>query len=419
MIQLGKDYEAYEVKSVLADLPVNSSIRFGVLMSDQNLNNYIGPDGLNSWFNTYGESYVFVKEGHSLKELESKFPSMIINAIGQEQYEKSQYGLYLQPVQDVHLNPDIAGGRSAVTDPQLLWILFSVALMIMLIACINFTTLAIGRSATRAKEVGVRKTMGAVYRQLFGQFMTESFILTIISTLLGTLLAQLLLPVFNELFARSLVISYSWIQILVVIGLMFFITVIAGSYPALFLSNLKPIQVLKGRMSLNFGKHNLRKTLVGVQFFISLFLVACTLIMYQQIKKINTYDLGFSSQNIIEVKVPLVSSGGGFGSGIKMSFEKADRYKQAIKKRSEITNAGIAMSTYGNDSWWNAGYPKEDGTIFFYRFNIIDADYADVLGYEFKEGRNLSKEFPSDSAAFLINETFAKAAGMENPCRSK
>jgi len=419
LIQLGKAYEAYEVKAVLADPPVNSSISFGLLISDQNLSTYIGQQGLESWFNTYGESYVWLKEGYSLKSLEEKFPNMIISGIGQEQYNETTYALYLQPIQEAHLNPAISGGNMAVTDPQLLWILFSVALMIMLIACINFTTLAIGRSATRAKEVGVRKTMGAEYKQLFGQFMTESLILTIVSTLLGTLIAQLLLPVFNDLFEKSLVISYSLTQVSIILGLMLLITIVAGSYPALFLSNLKPIQVLKGKMSLNFGKHNLRKTLVGVQFFISLFLVACTLIMYQQMKKINTYDLGFSSQNILEVKVPLVSSGGGFGSGIKMSFEKANRYKQAIKKRGDIANAGIAMSTYGNNSWWNAGFPQDDGTTFYYRFNIIDADYADVLGYEFKEGRNLSTEFPSDSTAFIINETFARAAKMESPLQAQ
>ncbi|ADR23402.1 ABC transporter permease [Marivirga tractuosa] len=419
MIQLGKDFETYEVKTVLKDLPNNSSLNFGLLMSDLNLSTYIGPNGLDSWFNTYGESYVWLKEGHDLKELEEKLPSMIVNAIGQEQHDESSYALYLQPIQEAHLNADISGGSMAVTDPQLLWILFSVAVMIMLIACINFTTLAIGRSATRAKEVGVRKTMGAVYKQLFGQFMTESMIISFLSTVLGIFIAHLLLPVFNDLFAKSLVISYSINQILIIVGLMLVITLIAGSYPALFLSKLQPVNVLKGRLSISFGKNNLRRTLVGVQFFISLFLVACTIVMYQQMNTINNYDLGFSPNNIIEVKVPLVSSGGGFGSGIKMSFEKADRYKQAIKSRAGIENAGIAMSTYGNNSWWNAGFPKEDGSTFYYRFNIVDADYADVVGYKIKEGRNLSTEFPSDSSAFLINETFAKVANMENPLQAQ
>jgi putative ABC transport system permease protein len=419
MIQLGKDFETYEVKTVLKDLPNNSSLNFGLLMSDLNLPTYIGPNGLDSWFNTYGESYVWLKDGHTLKELEAKLPSMIINAIGQEQHDESSYALYLQPIKDAHLNADISGGNMAVTDPQLLWILFSVAVMIMLIACINFTTLAIGRSATRAKEVGVRKTMGAAYKQLFGQFMTESMIISFLSTVLGIIIAHLLLPVFNGLFDKSLVISYSFVQVLIIIGLMLIITLIAGSYPAVFLSRLKPVNVLKGRLSISFGKHNLRRALVGVQFFISLFLVACTIVMYRQMNTINTYDLGFSPNNIVEVKVPLVSSGGGFGSGIKMSFEKADRYKQAIKSRAGIENAGIAMSTYGNNSWWNAGFPKEDGSTFYYRFNIVDADYADVVGYKIKEGRNLSTEFPSDSSAFLINETFAKAANMENPLQAQ
>jgi len=419
LIQLGKDYEAFEVKSILADPPVNSSIHFELLMSDLNLPTYIGERGLESWFNTYGESYVYVNEQHTLRELEEKFPAMIISGIGQEQYEESSYSLQLQPIKEAHLDSDISGGAMAITDPQLLWILFSVAVMIMLIACINFTTLAIGRSASRAKEVGVRKTMGAAYKQLFGQFMTESLILTIAATVLGALIAQLLLPVFNDLFEKSLVITYSLTQIFIIIGLMLFITMVAGAYPSFFLSNLKPIQVLKGRMNINFGKHNLRKTLVGTQFFISLFLVACTLIMYNQMQKINTYDLGFSANQIIEVKVPLVSSGGGFGTGIGLSFQKANRYKLAIKQRKDILNAGIAMSTYGDNSWWNAGFPKKDGTTFYYRFNIIDADYADVLELDFVEGRNLSAEFPSDSSAFLINETFAQAAEMENPLKAQ
>ncbi|MBK6266361.1 FtsX-like permease family protein [Marivirga sp. S37H4] len=418
LIQLGPEYQPYKVRDILKDPPKKSSIQFEILMSEQNLSAFIEERQLENWEITYGESYVSMKEGYTLASLEEKVPSLIKSAIGQEDFEEEYYDLDFQPIESVHLNPEVTGGILETTDPQLLWILFSVSIMILLIACINFTTMAIGRSATRAKEVGVRKTMGAAYKQLFGQFMTESFIITILSTLLGVLLAQLLLPVFNSLFEKSLVIAFEPVQILIVCALMLLITFIAGAYPALFLSNLRPIQVLKGNLQMNFGKQNLRKGLVGLQFFISLFLIACTLIMYKQMQQINQYDLGFTKDNIIEVKIPPVPSEN-FITALENSFKKGERFKLAIKRRKEVENAGLAISTYGNNSWWNAGFADSDGNMFYYRLNFIDTHYAEVLGLQFEQGRNLSEKFPSDSSAFIINEAFVHASKMENPLQDQ
>jgi putative ABC transport system permease protein len=418
LIQLGAKYEPYTVRAILEDPPKRSSIQFEILLSDKNMSAFIEERLLESWDVTYGESYVCVSAGNTLADLEEKMPSFLKSAIGEEEFEEEYHDLDFQPIESVHLNPDITGGILATTDPQLLWILFSVSIMIILIACINFTTMAIGRSATRAKEVGVRKTMGAGYKQLFGQFMTESFIITTFSTLLGVLIAQLLLPVFNNLFEKSLVIAFQPIQIIIICGLMLLITFIAGAYPALFLSNLRPIQVLKGNLQLNFGKQNLRKGLVGLQFFISLFLIACTLIMYKQMQQINQYDLGFTKDNIIEVQIPAVPSEN-IVTVLKDSFKKGERFKLAIKRRKEVENAGLAISTYGNNSWWNAGFADNEGNIFYYRLNFIDSHYAEVLGLQFAQGRNLSEKFPSDSSAFIINEAFVNAAKMQDPLQEQ
>ncbi|WP_373399327.1 FtsX-like permease family protein [Algoriphagus halophilus] len=201
----------------------------------------------------------------------------------------------------MHLSDDPNGGMVETTRPKLLWILSTIAVLILLIASINFTTMAVGRAMTRAKEVGVRKTMGADFGQLVIQFLTEAFLTTVAALIVGVILAEVLLPTFNELFEKNLVLVYGLKQILILVGLVISITLLAGSYPAFFLSGLKPIKVLKGTLSLHFGKQGLRKGLVAIQFFISFLLIASTLIMVHQMNTIRNFDLGFDQNMVVLV----------------------------------------------------------------------------------------------------------------------
>lgn len=418
LVQLGPDFEPFVVKTVLKNPPQNSSIQFEVLLSDKVLPDLVGRDISQNWFNTFGGCFVMLSKGTSLEKAQQQL-SAYISGVVKDKLEKNDiYQLKLQPIHQMHLDTEHGGDLVSNTDPQLLWILASVALLILLIASINFTTLAIGRSASRAREVGVRKVMGAAYKQLIMQFMTESFVIILISTGLGIVLAELLLPVFNNLFEKSLVLDFGWAQWGIVLALMLLITLVSGAYPALFLSNLRPVQVLKSSIQVKFGKQGLRKALVGVQFFISLFLIACTLIMYRQMKLVKAYNLGFNKDNVITVNIPATPQ----QSLTKQTldgFQKAQQYKFRVEKNPEVAKAGIAIATYGNDSWWRAGFPTEDGKMFYFRFNIVDPDYAKVLGLRFKEGRDFSIDFPSDSNALILNEAMASALKMNSPLQEQ
>lgn len=417
LIQLGSDYEVFTIKTVLADLPSNSSLNFEMLLPESSLKTIIGEDYQDRWHNTYGGSFLLMAEGTTIPTLEAGFTTLVNETVKRDA-EEDTYNLLLQPLEEMHLDSEIQTDLVVSTNPRLLWILSGIAVLILLIACINFTTLSIGRSATRAKEVGVRKTMGAAYKQLFGQFMTESVLMTIAAALVGIILANLLLPVFNELFEKTLEIVFSPIQVGIIICLLVFITFIAGAYPALFLSQLKPIAVLKSNLNLNFGKQGLRKFLLGFQLFLSLFLLACTFIMYKQMKDINEYSLGFTKDNILMVEVPAIPDQS-FVTTIQNSFQKAHRFQQVIQQNVQVESAAIANATYGNDTWWQGGFPDKTGKMQYFKFSFVGAEYADILNLEFVEGRNFSAEIPSDSSAVIINEAFARLMKMENPLQEQ
>lgn len=416
LIQLAADFEPFVIKSVMADLPTNSSIHFEFLLPEHTLKTIIAENYTERWYNTYGGCFLQLKEGTSLSNLEEGFASFIDETV-KEGGDNEVYKLMLQPLDEVHLDVNVRSDI-ATTNPRLLWILSGVSILILLIACINFTTLSIGRSATRAKEVGVRKTMGALYKQLFGQFMTESIVMTFISALIGIVLASMLLPVFNNLFGKSLEIVFSPVQIGIITGLLLVITFLAGAYPALFLSQLRPITVLKSSLNVNFGKQGLRKFLLGFQLFLSLFLLACTLIMYQQMKAVNEYNLGFTKDNVLMVQVPAIPDQS-IIEIVKKSFEKAERFRTVVEQNSAIEKTAIANATYGNNTWWHGGFPDKEGEMHYFRFSFVGPNYTDVLGLEFTEGRGFNPDSPSDSNAVIVNEAFVELMQMENPLREE
>ncbi|WP_057940074.1 ABC transporter permease [Algoriphagus resistens] len=410
---MGDNYEEYRVTGLLQDLPVNSSIQFEVLMNDENLDFNVGKDSQDSWFNVYGDTYVKLNETQSKEAVEAGVEAMMQKVLGEE-YKKGEYLFTLQPIAEMHLTESSDPGMIESTRPSLLWILAGIAFLILLIACINFTTMAIGRSTTRAKEVGVRKTMGADFGQLVFQFLTEAFLTTIVALVLGLILAEALLPTFNNLFDKQLDLVYGTTQLLILVSLVVLITAMAGAYPAFFMSSLKPIKVLKGNLSIRFGKQALRKGLVAFQFFISFLLIASTLIMVKQMEAIRDYDLGFDQNMVILVDVPDVPSTS-FVKSINAGFAQAEKYRQALEGRSEVQSAGITIATYGDDAFWDGGFPTEDGKQFNFRLNFVGGDYVKTLGLEMAKGRDLNPQPGSDSSAVLINETFAKAMNWLDP----
>ncbi|UZD23961.1 ABC transporter permease [Algoriphagus halophytocola] len=412
-LKMGDGFEAYTVTGLLENLPSNSSLDFEILMNDMNLDYTIGEENQNSWFNVFGDTYVKVTDPSAKASIEAGVEAMMKKVLGEE-YEEGEYYFTLQPISEIHITDDPITGMAETTRPTLLWILAGIAFLILLIACINFTTMAIGRSTTRAKEVGVRKTMGAEFGQLVFQFLTEAFLTTLMALVFGLILAELLVPTFNNLFEKELSLVYGPLQILILVGLVLVITAMAGAYPAFFMSNLRPIKVLKGNLSMHFGKQALRKGLVAFQFFISFLLIASTLIMVNQMQAIRNYDLGFDQEMLVIVNVPEVNSTS-FVKSIAAGFQQAELYRQALVGRSEVQSAGITISTYGDDAFWDAGFPTEEEEQFNFRVNFVGGDYIKTMGLELQEGRDFNPNPGADSSAFIINETFAQAIKWEDP----
>ncbi|MFD2200851.1 ABC transporter permease [Shivajiella indica] len=422
LIRLAEDFITFKVIGIIENKPRNSSLGYEVLILDDNVDVLYTPQQIEHWHMAFGDAYLMVKEKTNSGDFESVMTAYM-QRLFSDREDPIDYNFSLQPLEDIYLNTEIGPGSAANLNPKILWVLSGIGVLIILIACINFTTMSIGNSASRAREVGVRKTMGADKSQLFGQFMSESVILTLAALVLGGVLATLLLPVFNQWMATEMLINFSWEQIGVIVGLGIVIALLAGSYPSIFLASFLPIQVLKSNLNLKFGKQNLRMTLLGFQFFISIFLITCTIIMHRQMRTIEDHELGIHHQSIVQVNVPPPASHG-LADFINKGFDYGQTFKNELLKFPEVEKVSIATGIYGDNSWFQAGYETPEDQEINFSINIVDEDFVEVFGLEIIEGRNFSANILSDKkGGFLLNESMKNALGwnsvLDNSMESK
>jgi putative ABC transport system permease protein len=414
-IQLGDVFENFTVKAVLQDPPANSSIQFTILISDLNYPRLYSERLLTSaWFNISPETYVLLREGVDARKLTEKFPSVFKPLMG-EDYEKSKYFVGLQPLTSIHLDTSFPPAIAPVSDPKYSYILSAIALLILAVACINFVTLSVGRSLHRAKEVGVRKVAGAQRRQLVFQFIGEAVIITFMALVLGILLAAINLPLFNDLSGKQLSLRLDGFMMLVIFGLVTVIGFIAGSYPAFVLSGFKPITVLKGSLQAGSSKQTLRKALVGLQLVLSIFLISSTLLMKKQLNFLQSKNLGFDREQLAVVQLN-VTGGGRLRDRIPIGFSKAEQFKEALSKISQISSVCASSHDFGNGEWANLGYTDEQGIYRTFFYNSVDEEYLRTLNIKLTAGRNFSNDIPSDKRrAIIINQAFADVYGWTDP----
>jgi putative ABC transport system permease protein len=419
-IQLGETFEDFVVAAVAAKVPSNSSIRFYLLISDLNYPKLYSPEVLTSaWFNINPETYIMLREGTNPHELEAKFPPVFKTLLGEDDYNQSHYTPGLQPLRDIHLNTEFPVALAEVNDPKYAYILAAIALLILSVACINFVTLAVGRSIGRAREVGIRKVVGAVRRQLIFQFVGEALLVTLISMVVGIGMAILCLPVFNDLAAKQLELTINGFTLMLAVLLLMLIGIIAGSYPAFVLSAFRPIATLKGRILAGSGSQGLRKSLVGVQLVLSIFLVSSTLIMQQQLSFLQDKNLGFSREQLIVVplNVPRV---GGLTNRIDNGFAMAERFKAALTSVSAVASACASGHEFGVAGWTGIGYTDDQGIYREFNVNFVDEDYCNTHGMQFAAGRNFSRDIPSDERrSVVVNEAFVKEYGWTDAIGKK
>ncbi|MEO1263301.1 MAG: ABC transporter permease [Bacteroidota bacterium] len=401
----------YKITGVVADLPTRTHLRFNYILSMEGVRASKVP---NWGFNNY-VSYVKLAEGATAASVEAKFPAMIQKherpEIKDRLQEPGNYFRYvLQPVNDVHLKSADIRGYWLHGDAKYVWLFGFIAAFILLIASINFMNLTTARSANRAKEVGMRKVLGSARGQLFMQFLTESVLVSFIAFVIAVALAAQVLPFFNELTGKTLV--FSWQQkalLLSVFGAAMLVGVLAGLYPAAFLSSFRPLKVLKGKLSGGSKRGGLRSTLVVVQFTTSIALIIGSLVVQKQIDFIQNKKLGFDKERLLIIE-----------DCYTLGREKVTSLKNTLKNLPEVDNVSVTGYipvdgyAYNGSGTWVEGTNPEESEVGLAKW-YVDHDYVKTLGMEIVEGRDFSIDMPTDSSGILLNETAVSQLGLEDP----
>ena len=413
----GDDNKIYTVGAVMKGFPRNSHIHFRVLISMESYPN----SKSNEWAGNNYNSYILLKNGVKPESVNDKFPGIVRKYVAPVlesalhiSYDKLlRDGNYLKfslfPLTDIHL---YSGNKLAEISPngsvQYVLIFTAVAAFVLLIACVNFMNLSTARAANRAKEVGIRKTLGGQRRQLIIQFLAESSMMVFTALVLALCIIEVVLPLFNNLsgkeLSRSALLEPQFLGSTSVLFLV--VSLLAGAYPALVLSGFQPVKVLKGDKSGASKNTTLRSTLVVVQFTASVALVIGTLVIFSQLQFIQQKSLGYNREQILLVDDPSSLSDG-----------SALRFKQEVARISGVNSVTVSdyLPTGGsrNNSILLAGNDQVSSSVQQW---WIDTDYIPTLGMEIVQGRNFNASLASDSLAVIINEAAAKKFyGAENP----
>ncbi|QNF32628.1 ABC transporter permease [Adhaeribacter swui] len=409
-IQLDSTLEAFTVTAVAQNVPTNSSIQFNFLLPFGRIKQLRSEKALNHWQRVEAETYVLLRSGTQAKQLEAKFPQMVKVAFG-EKYQPGAYDVHLQPIRDIHLNNTLPEGLEPISNPAYSYILATIAFFILLIACINFMTLSIGRSVSRAREVGVRKVMGAIRGQLIQQFWGEALFLTVLAVVTGFLLAVLLLPVFNQLADKNLkfVLDTGTMGLLLV--LIMVVGLVAGSYPALVLSNFKPVEVLKGKLTIKGDQSWFRRSLVVVQFGLSVFLMVGTLVMNRQMHYLQSKPLGYYTNRL--VVIPTTQSG-------EAGQAQITRFREALSKHPAVAAVAASAFPFGNGPWAEVGYNDNQKVYREFAQNNVDAHFIPTYNIQLKAGRNFSASNTADKfQSVIVNEALVKEYGWKDPLNAR
>lgn len=407
-LQINGDWTDFTVSGIVEKAPSNSSIQFDFIIPLENMKEVTSEGGRTSWTIVNVETYVMTKPGVDIDLLSEEVAPFIDNRVA-DIYEAGEYVVGFQPILDIHLNKEVPVGIVSVSDARYPRILGWVALLILLLGAINFTTLAVGRSVNRAKEVGVRKVNGATRRQLIGQFFSESIFVSIVSVLIGAVLARILLPFFNQIAEKNLAFHLSLENILLLAALALITGIISGIYPAMVQSGFKPIRSLRGKPSKSGSqKHWVLKGLVISQFVLSSVLIVCTLIMGQQLGFLQSQNLGFEKEH--QLIIPFTQSGDGLADEIENGKQIAQRLRNELGSNTDFSGFAVSTHTFGAPGWSEIGY-SEEGSEQYSKFNAneVDEEFVPLYQLNIKEGRNFSNDMNGSGKYVIVNEAYQKS----------
>ena len=402
--------ELYKVTGVIDKVPANSHFHFDMFGSMTGLDEARS----DSWMMSDFFTYAVLKPGVEYKKLEAKLPGMVEKYMGPQIQQSmgislSQFrtkgndlGFALQPLTSIHLHSDTSSEFEPGGNETYVYIFGAIAVFMLLIACINFINLSTASASRRAKEVGVRKVIGSEKSQLIKQFLLESGLLVFIALLISWVLIQFAIPVFNNLSGKTLHFGFNIKIIASFVGLGLLVSLVAGIYPAFFLSSFKPIAVLKGSVTGRNKSFGLRSSLVVFQFFISVVLIIGTLVVWQQMKFIQNKKLGYDKEQLL-----VLPNSYALGKNEQV-------FKKSLLKDPRIVSATVSSYKPAGPSDNNnaLAYPDgHDNQIMKTLEYHVDEQYIPTLGMQMASGRNFSKDYATDSTGMIINETAAKAFG--------
>ncbi|HSZ87683.1 MAG TPA: ABC transporter permease [Puia sp.] len=414
LIKSDSSLEPFTVSAVADNLPANSSIQFDVLLSfDYFQTTSYGKPAVNNWnysgFQTYielGNNSTLLSNPIRLSQFRKKyFPDEEAQLKSSGAWNGSgayPISFHLQPIRDIHTNLQISAGDETNIDTRYVWILLAIGAAILLIACINFTTLAIGRSAGRAKEVGLRKVMGSSRKQLMFQFLSEALFLTVLSAIIGLVIAQLLLPLFNSLAQKNL--SFSLLQypqlVFLFVLLIIIVALMAGSYPAVVLSRFNATEVIKNKIRLK-GSNYFTKSLITLQFVISTGLIISTAIIFQQLHFMRSKNPGFNKENVVMIDAKGITN--------RRIYQQ---FKQLLSSQTNISGITASDVGLGEEGYNSSGFDYKGKHEQVFRYATAD-DYIKVLGMQLISGRNFNSAIAFDSTnSVIVNEALVKDMGL-------
>ncbi|MDD9949568.1 MAG: ABC transporter permease [candidate division Zixibacteria bacterium] len=402
----------FTITGIMKDMPANSHFHADFLASYASLaphRLYGEPSSMQgNAFNHTLYTYFLLEDGYGPETLERELPGFLDRYLGEL---LKSIGIvatpYLQPITDIHLHSRLEGEIAPNSDIRYVYIFSSLAVFLLLIACVNFMNLSTARSARRAQEVGMRKVLGAQRQQLIKQFVGESVLYSLIALVFALGLVHLLLPQFNALSGKSLVMDYqsTWL-VPVLLGIALFTGIVAGGYPAFVLSSFRPVAVLTGALKAGVSGSLLRKVLISFQFIVSIVMIVGTVVIHDQLAYMQNKKLGFDKDHLVIVRLPDEDAIKGYPA-----------YKNAALQYPEIVNVSSSTSVPGSPPSLNLVTPEgvQEDESPLYQMIWTDYDFVETMDITMVSGRSFSREFGSDSTACLINEAAVRALGWENP----
>lgn len=398
----------YTVTGVIADLPATSHFSFDLLVSFETVqrqNTWF----LDAWLSRVGYTYLVLHESVSPESMAPKLAEFVEARMGEQlRSSNSHLVLDLQPLTSIHLYSSREQEVQPTSDMMYVYLFSALAVLVLVLACINFMNLSLARATNRAREIGVRKVMGAKRMALMQQFISESVLMALVAVGIAIVLVQFLLPGFNSLSGKTLTLSFFDQPLLLPAMLLLALAVgiLTGLYPALGLSRFRPVQVIKGSFVRGRQGIRLRQGLIVFQFMVSIMLIASTLLIAQQVDFMRSRDLGFAKEQLITI--PL---------GDSPIVRQTEAFKSALRQHPGIAAASAVSNIPGRRVWLYGFRPEHPDVAdwMIMRQLFVDADYVATMGLDIVQGRSFDEAFGRDSLNYMLNEAAVRAIGWDDP----